>query len=90
MNEATPKVIDGMRIRAMLFDPNVPDFAFLTKSEVCAAFDTSDRTLRDLKTKGFPEPIQDLPGTNFSIAAIREYLKRSSRNALKTTKERLK
>lgn len=38
------KPVDGARIRAILFDPNVPDYAFLTQEEVFAAFGASEST----------------------------------------------
>ena len=58
MMTASNKIRDGMRFREMLFDPAVPDYAFLTRDEVIAAFDTSEPTLRRWALEsGFPDPV---------------------------------
>lgn len=74
----------GARVRAMLFDPDVPNFAFVSQDEVCAAFSIDARTLRTWRSSGrFPDPA-DLPGvTAFSVEAIREFLKDASRQSVK-------
>lgn len=52
------KLSDGPRIRSILFDPNVPDYAFLTQEEVLAAFNASEATLRRWAMEsGFPDPV---------------------------------
>ena len=85
----TDKFIDGARIRSILFDPNVPDYAFLTQEEVFAAFDASESTLRRWAIKdGFPDPV-GYPGiTAYSIAALREFLSRVARESRNATSKK--
>ena len=85
------KLSAGTRIRAMLFDPNVPDYAFLTKDEVITAFEASDTTLRRWALEsGFPDPV-DYPGIKaYPIAALREFLSRVARESRKATSKKTK
>lgn len=83
------KSIDGARIRAILFDPNVPDYAFLTQEEVFAAFGASESTLRRWAIEsGFPDPV-GYPGiTAYPIAALREFLSRVARDSRNATSKK--
>lgn len=86
---ASNKIRDGMRFREMLFDPAVPDYAFLTRDEVIAAFDTSEPTLRRWALEsGFPDPVA-YPGiTAYPIAALREFLSRVARESRNATSKK--
>lgn len=74
----SPK-LDGAAVRRFLFDPDTPDFAFLTLEEVMAAFNTSDSTIRYLRRLGkFIEP-QDIPGgKGYFVGDLRGFLQRIS------------
>lgn len=89
MMTASNKIRDGMRFREMLFDPAVPDYAFLTRDEVIAAFDTSEPTLRRWALEsGFPDPVA-YPGiTAYPIAALREFLSRVARESRNATSKK--
>ena len=86
---AIGNTLDGKSIRAMLFDPAVPDYAFLTRDEVIAAFDTSEPTLRRWALEsGFPDPVA-YPGiTAYPIAALREFLSRVARESRNATSKK--
>lgn len=81
--------VDGARIRAILFDPKVPDYAFLTQEEVFAAFDASESTLRRWAMEnGFPDPV-GYPGLKaYPIAALREFLSRVARDSRNATSKK--
>lgn len=76
-NEA-PKP-DGAAVRRFLFDPDTPDFAFLTMAEVMAVFETSDSTLRYKRREGkFMEPQEILGGKGYFVGDLRDFLRRIS------------
>lgn len=83
------KLSDGTRIRSILFDPNVPDYAFLTQEEVLAAFNASEATLRRWAMEsGFPDPV-GYPGIKaYPIAALREFLSRVARESRNATSKK--
>lgn len=64
-------------IRRMIFDPSVPDWAFLSEDDLVAAFGCATSTLRRWSNEAkFPRPIE-LPGTSvYTLASIREFLKK--------------
>lgn len=87
----TEKKIDAELIRARIFNPETPDYAFFTAEELCAAFGgCADRTLREWRKIGFPEPIKYPGMIGWPLCAIREFLKNRSKEGLRNAREALK
>lgn len=83
----TEKKIDGDAVRARIFNPETPDYAFFTPEEVCAAFGCAERTLRDWRKDGFPDPIKYPGMIGWPLSAIREFLKGRSKIGLRNARE---
>ena len=47
LDDELASTLDSATIRARIFDPATPDYAFLTLEEVLAAFECTYRTLRN-------------------------------------------
>ena len=63
--------VDAVRIREFLFNPQTPDYAFLTEEEVAEAFGAKSGTIRNWRPRGFPDPI-DVPGkVAYDVGSIR-------------------
>lgn len=73
------------RVKRMVFDPAVPDWAFITEEEVCAFFSCKPSTLFDWKRDGGFPPASKIPGgVCYPLSAVREYLKKTAATAKKT------
>lgn len=69
------KNIDGALMRSKIFDPNTPDYAFLTYEEVCAAFDCTYRTIRNWqRLNDFPIAVLYPGGDGYPVILLREFL----------------
>lgn len=69
----------GAPLRRMIYDPDTPDFAFLTQQEVEDAFFTADSTLRTWRREGrFPEPIKMPGGFGYFVGDLRRFLQEMS------------
>lgn len=90
MELRSKKHIDGAAILRMIFDPETPGFAFLSKEEVMTAFDATERTLLEWRKKGFPGMISMPGGSVYNIEAIREFLRDRQREAVRNTRAALK
>lgn len=80
--------IDAAKVREFLFDPNTPDYAFITEEEIAAAFGAADGTIRNWRsTKGFPSPM-DVPGKKaYDVGSLRDWLKRLARESLSANRK---
>ena len=80
--------VDAVRIREFLFNPQTPDYAFLTEEEVAEAFGAKSGTIRNWRPRGFPDPI-DVPGkVAYDVGSIRAWLKRLTREATSANKKK--
>ena len=77
------------RVRAMIFSPETPDYAFVTREELCAAFGGAAIRTIDMwsaeQRNGFPST-EDYPGMKaYPLAAVRAYLTEVAQSARKRT-----
>lgn len=87
----TPETkIDGDKIRDKLFSNETPDYAFFTEDELCAAFSCADRTLREWRKHGFPEPIKYPGMMGWPLSALKEFLKLKAQEGFKLAREMAK
>lgn len=69
-------------LRATLFDPSVPDWAFLTIEETCKAFGVEAKTLQDWKREqDFPEPTRYPGVSGYPLSVLRAFLKDREKSA---------
>lgn len=75
LDDELASTLDSAEIRARIFDPSTPDYAFLTLEEVLAAFECTYRTLRNWqKLKDFPLAVSYPGGDGYPIFLIRQFL----------------
>lgn len=78
-------------IRRMIFDPNVPDWAFITEDDLSAVFDCGISTIQKWRKEArFPPPIGMPGGAVYTMAAIREFLKKRAAESKKAAQACLK
>lgn len=80
--------VDAVRIREFLFNPQTPDYAFLTEEEVAEAFGAKSGTIKNWRSKGFPDPI-DVPGkVAYDVGSIRAWLRRLTNGSLSVNRKK--